>query len=71
MEDIMKKRMFITTIVMMLVLAIALTTSSLAWFSSSQGSVTANAAEFTAGTADGTSVNLKIRSDLTSGAWVT
>ena len=37
----MKKRMLITTIVMMLVLAVALTTSSLAWFSASQATVTA------------------------------
>lgn len=55
----MKKRMFITTIVMMLVLAVALTTSSLAWFSSSNQSVTASSATFTAKT-KGSNVNLKI-----------
>jgi|GEM_PF-3878521 len=55
----MKKRMFITTIVMMLVLAVALTTSSLAWFSSANSSVTATAATFTAKTKSD-SVALKI-----------
>ena len=56
----MKKRMFITTIVMTLVLAIALTTSSLAWFSSANMTVTAQAAEFTAASANSANVSLKI-----------
>ncbi len=62
----MKKRMFITTIVMMLVLAVALTTSSLAWFSASNASVTASAATFKAQTA-GSNVNLKIAKS--TGSW--
>jgi len=65
----MKKRMFITTIVMMLVLAVALTTSSLAWFSSANISVTANAATFYASTNAGTNVSLKI--SRTTGTWDT
>lgn len=56
----MKKRMFITTIVMMLVLAVALTTSSLAWFSSANTSVTAQSATFTATSSGDSNVNLKI-----------
>ena len=48
----MKKRMLITTIVMMLVLAVALTTSSLAWFSASQATVTASGGSFTASTSN-------------------
>ncbi|MBQ7653125.1 MAG: hypothetical protein IJS93_01990 [Clostridia bacterium] len=63
----MKKRMFITTIVMMLVLAVALTTSSLAWFSSANTAVTASAATFTATSSGDSNVNLKI-SDST-GSW--
>lgn len=51
--------MFITTIVMMLVLAVALTTSSLAWFSASNASVTASSATFKAQAAS-SNVNLKI-----------
>jgi hypothetical protein len=66
MEENMKKRMFITTIVMMLVLAVALTTSSLAWFSSANTVVTASSAKFTASAAEG-NVNLKIGD--TPGPW--
>lgn len=62
----MKKRMFITTIVMMLVLAVALTTSSLAWFSASNASVTATAATFKAQAAS-SNVNLKISK--TTSSW--
>lgn len=62
----MKKRMFITTIVMMLVLAVALTTSSLAWFSASNASVTAAAATFKAKAAS-SNINLKIAK--TTGSW--
>lgn len=48
----MKKRMLITTIVMLLVLAVALTTSSLAWFTASQATVTATGGQFTATTSN-------------------
>lgn len=62
----MKKRMFITTIVMMLVLAVALTTSSLAWFSATNASVTAAAATFKAQAAS-SNINLKISK--TTSSW--
>lgn len=52
--------MLITTIVMMLVLAVALTTSSLAWFSATQQSVTANSGKFVASTTSSTNVNIAI-----------
>lgn len=61
--------MFITTIVMMLVLAVALTTSSLAWFSSANISVTASSATFYARTNAGSNVSLKI--SRTTGTWLT
>lgn len=64
----MKKRMLITTIVMMLVLAVALTTSSLAWFSASQATVTANNGTFTAKTA-GSAANIGVASALDATNW--
>ena len=58
--------MLITTIVMMLVLAVALTTSSLAWFSASQNNVTATGGSFTAATSTATGVNIAISDELAS-----
>ncbi len=63
----MKKRMLITTIVMMLVLAVALTTSSLAWFTASQATVTATGGTFTASTA-GSATNIGL-AQATDGEW--
>ena len=60
--------MLITTIVMMLVLAVALTTSSLAWFSASQQTVTANGGTFTARAVDSTNVNIAL-ADALDGTW--
>lgn len=62
----MKKRMLITTIVMLLVLAVALTTSSLAWFSAGQATVTATGGQFVASTATAGNVNLAISNDMSS-----
>lgn len=62
----MKKRMLITSIVMVVVLAVALTTSSLAWFSASQNDVTAVNGTFTAATQSAENVNIAI-SKTTSG----
>lgn len=56
--------MLITTIVMMLVLAVALTTSSLAWFSAAQASVTASGGQFTASAAKTNNVNIAISKTL-------
>lgn len=53
----MKKRMLVTTIALVLVIAVALTTSSLAWFTSSS-SVTAGSLTFTANTASGANLVL-------------
>ena len=53
----MKKRMLVTTIALVLVIAVALTTSSLAWFSTSS-SVTAGQLTFTATTASGANLVL-------------
>lgn len=64
----MKKRMLITTIVMMLVLAVALTTSSLAWFSASQANVTATGGQFTAETA-GTAANIGVANSINATNW--
>lgn len=52
--------MLITAIVMVVVLAVALTTSSLAWFSATQNNVTASGGSFTASTATGKNVNIAI-----------
>lgn len=62
----MKKRMLITAIVMVVVLAVALTTSSLAWFSATQSNVTASGGSFTASTATGSGVNIAISNDMVS-----
>lgn len=62
----MKKRMLITSIVMVVVLAVALTTSSLAWFSAAQPTVSANDGTFTAETAGDSNVNIAIGTDLNS-----
>lgn len=62
----MKKRMLITAIVMVVVLAVALTTSSLAWFSATQNDVTAANGTFTAATQSAENVNIAI-SKTTSG----
>ena len=53
----MKKRMLVTTIALVLVIAVALTTSSLAWFSSSSA-VTTSQVSFTAASASGTNLVL-------------
>ena len=53
----MKKRMLVTTIALVLVIAVALTTSSLAWFSSSSA-VTTGKVEFQAASASGTNLVL-------------
>lgn len=53
----MKKRMLVTTIALVLVIAVALTTSSLAWFSSSSTVSTSNV-EFQAASASGTNLVL-------------
>lgn len=53
----MKKRMLVTTIALVLVIAVALTTSSLAWFSSSS-SVHTGTVDFTAAAASGTNLVL-------------
>lgn len=53
----MKKRMLVTTIALVLVIAVALTTSSLAWFSSSSA-VTTGTVDFTAVSATGTNLVL-------------
>ena len=53
----MKKRMLVTTIALVLVIAVALTTSSLAWFSSSS-SVTTDQVTFSAHTASGANLVL-------------
>ena len=62
----MKKRMLITSIVMVVVLAVALTTSSLAWFSATQSTVTAESGEFTAATTKSGNVNIAISKSLSS-----
>ncbi len=63
----MKKRMLITAIVMVVVLAVALTTSSLAWFSATQNNVTASGGSFTASTGSSSSnVNISLSRDMTS-----
>lgn len=59
--------MLITTIVMMLVLAVALTTSSLAWFTASQATVSATGGTFTATTA-GSATNIGL-AQATDGEW--
>lgn len=64
----MKKRMLITTIVMMLVLAVALTTSSLAWFSASQATVTATGGTFSASAA-GSAANIGLATSAESSNW--
>lgn len=56
--------MLITAIVMVVVLAVALTTSSLAWFSATQSNVTASGGSFTASTATGSGVNIAISKSL-------
>ncbi len=58
--------MLITAIVMVVVLAVALTTSSLAWFSATQNNVTASGGSFTASTATGSGVNIAISNDMVS-----
>ena len=60
----MKKRMLVTTIALVLVIAVALTTSSLAWFSSSS-SVTTGNVTFTATTASGANLVLGDLGDIT------
>ena len=60
----MKKRMLVTTIALVLVIAVALTTSSLAWFSSSS-SVTTGNVTFTATTASGANLVLGDLGDVT------
>ena len=60
----MKKRMLVTTIALVLVIAVALTTSSLAWFSSSS-SVTTGNVTFTATTASGANLVLGDLGDTT------
>lgn len=63
----MKKRMLITAIVMVVVLAVALTTSSLAWFSATQNNVTASGGSFTASTGSSASnVNISLSRDMSS-----
>ena len=62
----MKKRMLITSIVMVVVLAVALTTSSLAWFSAAQPTVSASGGSFTAETSGDSNVNIAIGTDLNS-----
>lgn len=52
--------MLITSIVMVVVLAVALTTSSLAWFSASQQTVNAQAGSFVAQTQGASNVNIAI-----------
>lgn len=59
--------MLITAIVMVVVLAVALTTSSLAWFSATQNNVTASGGSFTASTGSSSSnVNISLSRDMTS-----
>ena len=58
--------MLITSIVMVVVLAVALTTSSLAWFSATQSTVTAEAGRFTAATTTTGNVNIAISKSLSS-----
>ena len=53
----MKKRLLITSIVMMLVVAVALSTATYAWFTQN-ASVTASTVTMTAGTADGQSISI-------------
>lgn len=60
----MKKRMLVTTIALVLVIAVALTTSSLAWFSSSSA-VTTGEVSFTARTATGANLVLGNLGDTT------
>ena len=60
----MKKRMLITAIVMVVVLAVALTTSSLAWFSASQNDVTATGGSFKAAKTSSDNVNIAISDTL-------
>lgn len=62
----MKKRMLITSIVMVVVLVVALTTSSLAWFSATQNDVTANSGSFNAAATTGSNINIAISDELGS-----
>lgn len=69
----MKKTMFITSVIMVLVLAVALTTSSLAWFQATNGAktVSATAISVTAKVAEATNGGLVISTSGTTGTWKT
>ena len=66
----MKKRMLVTTIALVLVIAVALTTSSLAWFSTSSSVHTGNVT-FTAAAASGANLVLGDLGDYTLGNYDT